>query len=178
MVHRRVEHTCGKHPEIETKSSDPHKPVSGPCGALFRAGPRTIKPGTAVRHPVAPTSQRILLETVTFVRGSISWAATVSSNRTLREEGPAEPGDARWSVLWFTAYCLIPTANCLPLRSLLNLVRNGLIRHSQSHDRLRRVQTIFGLGKDHRVRAVNNLVRHLVAAVGGKGVHVKRIGTR
>src|ERR1017187_2321640 len=58
----------------------------------------------------------------------------------------------------------------------LRLVFDLKIRHGEGHDRLGRVQSIFGLLVDYRIRAVDHLVGHLVAAIGRQRVHVEHVG--
>ena len=43
-------------------------------------------------------------------------------------------------------------------------------------DALLRVQAVLGLVEHHRLRAVDHLVGHLLAAVGGQAVHEDRVG--
>src|ERR1035438_497725 len=56
-----------------------------------------------------------------------------------------------------------------------HLINNFLLRHGQCHDRLGSVQAVFRFIVHHRVRAIDDLVRHLVAAIGGERMHGQRI---
>src|SRR5438270_585210 len=56
--------------------------------------------------------------------------------------------------------------------------RPALSTHGEGHNRLRRMEPIFGLVIDNRLRAVNHRVRDLVASVGGQAVHVDGVRLR
>ena len=58
---------------------------------------------------------------------------------------------------------------CLRLWRRSGIVFDIAIGHGQRHDRLRGVQPVLRFGIDHRLRTVDDLVGHLVAAVGGSG---------
>jgi hypothetical protein len=45
-----------------------------------------------------------------------------------------------------------------------------------AHDRLLRMQAVFGLVEDHRMRAVHHLGGDLLAAMGGQAMHEQRVG--
>src|ERR1035437_3983485 len=68
----------------------------------------------------------------------------------------------------------ITSVSVMVLRAC-HLINNFLLRHGQCHDRLGSVQAVFRFVVHHRVRAINDLVRHLIAPISGQRMHVQSI---